>query len=147
PDDVFAEPVDDHAEADQVDDAERADGPLIELHAERLLREVRAEPAVADSDEEQAQCCADGDDGAAHASVGVVAAGHFSAEPEADDPDGLPGEEIEGSGFLERDAQVGEGDDSGVNQVAEAELREQPDGEAGDEDFLPAEAYGRREND
>ena len=51
---IFAEPVDDERESNQIDDPQRADLPLVELHAKSLRGEVRAEPAEADPDEEEA---------------------------------------------------------------------------------------------
>src|ERR1700751_2140457 len=104
---VSAQEIENHGEANEVDDAEPADLPLVELKAERLWREVRAEPAEADSNEEETNYEANAPDPAGNFPEGESSLGEPGSKPEADGPDGLPGEEIEGSGFLKRDVGVG----------------------------------------
>ena len=131
---VTAQPVETTEKVDEIDHAQGTDLPFIELNAERLLGEMRAEPAVANSDEEEAQAARQS--AASPAWEFAVRTGWCSgsgAEPESDGPDGLPGKQIEGPGFLERDLQMGDVDDPVVDQVAQAELREKPDAAAGEE--------------
>jgi len=116
-------------------------GPLVEHEAEGLLVEVRTEPAMAYADEEDTDRGAERYSPTGHELEGDILLGGASAEPEADDPDHLPREEIEGAGFLERNLEMRDVDDPVVDDVAEAELREEPDEGAGGEYDPPSEAH------
>lgn len=142
---IFAQCVQDDTEADEIEDAEWADLPFIELNAERLLVEVRAEPSIADEDEQNADDKAGDDRGAGNVAIGGESAGESGAEPEAGDPHGLPCEEIEGSGLLQGNVEMSEVDDPVVHEIAQAELGEEPDEHAGGEDDFPANAGRERQ--
>jgi hypothetical protein len=125
----------------------RADLPLVDEQAEGLLGEVLAEPDMARADEEDADRGAERNAPARNARQRQHPAGGSGAEPEAGHPDRLPREEIEGSGFLQRNLQVGEVDDGVVDHVAEAELREQPDEGAPGEHDSPSHPQGRGQDE
>lgn len=68
--------------------------------------------------------------------------GGASADPHAEEPDGLPGEEVEGSGLLKRNFEAGEVNDEPVDPGAQAELGEEPDECAYGDEETPASAGG-----
>jgi hypothetical protein len=120
-------------------------GPICHLSSRRPRAcSLRCGPnqRVAHADEEDADRGAEGYSPAGHMLEGNILLRGARAEPEADDPDRLPREEVEGAGFLERNLQMGDVDDPVVHDVAQAELREEPDEGAGGEDDPPSETHG-----
>jgi len=150
-----ARSVEEESEGSEVEQAERADLPLVELHAEELRREVRPEPAVAHSKEEDADGRAEEIERAGKSGKGPPASGDEGAKAKAEDPDQLPGKEVKGSSLLQGDVEVRCSDGKIVDPGPHTELGEQPDGAAGGEDPAPTlfcgeDKQGRRgehEND
>src|ERR1700722_17877589 len=97
---LLAQPVADGDESSQIDDAKRADLPFVEQHAKGLLGEVRSQPTVANPDKEEADRCRSADRPARYPLEWHGLHRRPRAKPEAEDPDGLPGEKVEGARLL-----------------------------------------------
>ena len=132
-----ARSVEEESEGGEIEQAERADLPLVELHAEELRREMRPEPGVAHSKEEDADSRAEEIERAGKPGEWPPAPGDEGTKAKAEDPDQLPGKEIEGTSLLQGDVEVRCPDGEIVDPGPHAELGEQPDGAAGGEDQAP----------
>src|ERR1700690_404311 len=99
--DILAQPVEKDQKGGDVEHAERPDLPFINQEAEGLLVEMGTEPAVMHAAKEDADGGAECDSPPGNELQGHIVLGGASAEPEPDDPDHLPGKEIERAGFLE----------------------------------------------
>jgi hypothetical protein len=107
---------------------------------------MRAKPAVTHANEEEAGGARERREPTGNAVKHRLPKGRSCSEPEAQDPNGLPGKEIESSGLLEWNLKMRKMDDPIVDQIAQAELSEQPDGATGDQDSSPAKARCSRQN-
>ncbi len=137
PTQVTTQRIENDKESHQVDGAKRTDLPFIELKAECRLSEMRAQPAVPHTDEKEACGARECHHPTRNAIKHRLPKGGSRPEPEAQDPNSLPGEEVECARLLNRNLKMREMDDPVVDHIAQAELRKQPDGAAGEKDFLP----------
>lgn len=106
---------------------------------------MRPEPAVADSHEEDTDGDAKEIERPWETPEGKSPLGDSGSKPEAENPDQLPGEEIEGSGLLHGDAKVGGFDDEIMDPGSQTELGEEPDDSACNENRTPAPSRGEDE--
>src|SRR5882757_8613140 len=134
----FSRPVDDACKGDQVNQAQRAELPLIQLQAERLLSELIPKPVVPHTNEKDADKITDLISKTGRLPEGAPFLGGDGADAQSGYPDHLPGEEVKGAGVLERNMQGSDVNDHMVNPSTQAELRKQPDRRAGQQDAFPA---------
>src|SRR5262249_10770285 len=114
---ILAHPVEDDRECDEVNDSQGADLPFIELHAQGLLRKVRAEPFMANANEEKTHDRACGDDVTGNAPEGNIAYGGLRADPHSGNPDSLPCKKIERASLLQRNGQMCEVNNDVVHDI------------------------------
>ena len=133
-----AGPVENAAEGDEIEHAQRADLPLIQLNTERLLSEMVPKPVVPHTDEKDADESADLINETGRPPERAAFLGGDGADAQAGYPDHLPGEEVKGAGVLQRNLQSSDMNDHMVNPRTQAELRKQPDRPAGQQDAFPA---------
>ena len=128
---IFPQPIKHHHKSQQIQNPERADLPFVQPHSQRLLRQVRPQPAMPHTHEEQA------DSGGHSRTPGWdfpqrnYTDGRGRAQPQACNPNRLPGKQVEGSCLLQRNSQVRHADDCVMRQISQAELSQQPHRTAG----------------
>jgi hypothetical protein len=120
--DDTARSIKEDGEGRQVEQAKGADLPFIELEAEDLRGEMGPEPGVSNSHEEEADRGAEKVDCSREPAEGKIALRNGGTDPHAENPDELPGEEIERPGLLQGDMKMRGSNDEIMNPGFEAKL-------------------------